>query len=151
MNLKIFKNLKVVCCFFIPIDYITMKTNWTETCLSQQFFSNENCDYLQKEMIEGIYRLSNGRQVIKKQSATQLNIIMRSIFLQYCQHLPYDIKGQIQHLNKRVLDYCIDNIYTNIKRNEDYKKEQEIGPTQLMDHPQNMSRSGTKSLMFNPF
>ena len=36
---------------------------------------------------------------------------MRSIYLQYAEHREQDITGQVERLNKLVLDYAIPSVY----------------------------------------
>ena len=37
---------------------------------------------------------------------------MRSVFLQHAANQPKNTSGQIEELNKIVLDYCIQNVYS---------------------------------------
>jgi hypothetical protein len=37
---------------------------------------------------------------------------MRSVFLQHAANQPYNIAGQIEELNKIVLDYCVYHVYS---------------------------------------
>lgn len=125
-----------------------MKTNWTENPLSQVFFSDTNKQRLQAEIIQSVYDESKGNYKIGPQSNTELEIIMRSIFMQYSTHQPDSIEEQVQDLNQKILGYCVPNILTNIKQFAGYQKTIDTLPG-VMDHPQNMSNSGTKTLM-NP-
>lgn len=36
---------------------------------------------------------------------------MRSTYLQYAQHYPNDITGQVEKLNRLVLDYAVNDVY----------------------------------------
>jgi hypothetical protein len=36
---------------------------------------------------------------------------MRSIYLQYAEHYPTNITGQVERLNKLVLDYAVPSVY----------------------------------------
>ena len=125
-----------------------MKTTWTENPLSQVFFSNSNKQRLQAEIIQSVYDESKGNYKIGPQSTTELEIIMRSIFMQYSIHQPDSIEEQVLDLNQKMLEYCVPNILTNIKQFVGYQKTIDTLPG-VMDHPQNMSNSGTKTLM-NP-
>lgn len=125
-----------------------MKTNWTENPLSQSFFSESNQNKIQLELIQAIYDESKGNYKIGHQSQTELEIIMRSIYLQYSEHRPTSIEEQVIHLNQKVLEYCVPNILTNIQQYAGYQKSIDTLPG-VMDHPQNMSNAGTKTLM-NP-
>ncbi len=84
---------------------------WTDTLLSCTFFSKENIQILQNAIKKGVYMRSNEQYIIAPQDCDELKIIMRSIYLEYANNLPCDIKNQIIELNKRVTDFCVDQIY----------------------------------------
>jgi len=88
---------------------------WGETTLSNTYFSKENIQILQNGIRAGIYKKSNGRYLIGPQDNDSLKVIMRSIFLQHTSNLPNSISEQIEELNKIVLNYCIQQIYSEAK------------------------------------
>lgn len=88
-----------------------MKGNWYKTKLSDLFFSKENIELLQNGLRAGVYRMSNNKYIIDKQDNDELKVIMRSIFLQNSKNKPDNITGQIEILNKLVLDYSIKQVY----------------------------------------
>jgi hypothetical protein len=85
---------------------------WDETTLSTAYFSHQNIQIIQNGIRAGVYKRSNGQYVIGPQDCDALKIIMRSIFLQHSINLNDDITGQINNLNKLVLDYCIQHVYS---------------------------------------
>lgn len=85
---------------------------WNETALSQAFFSQQNIQILQNGIRAGVYHKSNGQYVIGPQDCDSLKIIMRSVFLQYSANQPHNISAQIFELNKIVLNYCIQQVYS---------------------------------------
>jgi len=85
---------------------------WNDTPLSYTFFSKENIQILQNGIRAGVYKRSNGQYVIGPQDCDSLKIIMRSVFLQYASNLPNNISQQIEQLNKFVLEYCIQQVYS---------------------------------------
>ena len=85
---------------------------WTDTDLSQVFFSQENIQILQNGIRAGIYHRSNGQYVIGPQDCDSLKIIMRSVYLQHAANQPNNITEQIVELNKIVLNYCIQQVYS---------------------------------------
>lgn len=117
--------------------------------LSDLYYSQSNIDVLQENIILGVYKLSNGTK-ISKQSQDELLIVMRSIFLQYSKNLDYNLQKQINELNKHVLKYCINNVYTNLQQYNHYindiTKEQ-----QILDKPEFVDIKGEKTLMPNHF
>jgi hypothetical protein len=85
---------------------------WTETNLSNAFFSQQNIQILQNGIRAGIYYKSNGQYIIGPQDCDALKIIMRSIYLQHSANQSNNISQQITELNKIVLDYCIKQVYS---------------------------------------
>jgi Family of unknown function (DUF5761) len=85
---------------------------WTDTALSTTFFSKENMQIIQNGLRAGIYKLSNGQYVIGPQDCDSLKIIMRGIFLQHAANQLDNIPQQIEALNKIVLNYCIQQVYS---------------------------------------
>ena len=85
---------------------------WTDTPLSQAFFSEQNIQIIQNGIRAGIYQISNGQYVIGPQDCDSLKIIMRSVYLQHAANQPTNIPNQISELNKIVLNYCIQQVYS---------------------------------------
>jgi hypothetical protein len=85
---------------------------WTDTDLSQVFFSQENIQILQNGIRAGIYHRSNGQYIIGPQDCDSLKIIMRSVYLQHAANQPNNITQQVVELNKIVLNYCIQQVYS---------------------------------------
>ena len=85
---------------------------WTDTDLSQVFFSQENIQILQNGIRAGIYHRSNGQYIIGPQDCDSLKIIMRSVYLQHAANQPNNITEQVVELNKIVLNYCIQQVYS---------------------------------------
>jgi len=85
---------------------------WNETDLSKAFFSESNIEIIQNGIRAGVYKKSNSQYTIGNQDCDSLKIIMRSVFLQHAANQSDNIKGQIEELNKIVLDYCIYQVYS---------------------------------------
>lgn len=85
---------------------------WNETPLSQAFFSQENIQIIQNGIRSGVYKRSNGQYVIGDQDCDSIKIIMRSVFLQYSANKPSSIPQQIIELNNIVLNYCVQQVYS---------------------------------------
>jgi len=85
---------------------------WNETTLSNTFFSLQNIQILQNGIRSGVYHKSNGQYIIGPQDCDSLKIIMRSIYLQHAANKPHDISSQVFELNKIVLNYCIQQVYS---------------------------------------
>ncbi len=124
--------------------------NVSSNLLNTAFFSKENVSIIQNNIRHSVWSKSNRQFVIAPQSETQIEIIMRSIYLQYSKNLPNNIKEQIEDLNDLVVNECVPNIMSNIKQYIGYKHDLNTGPV-FMDHPQNVSSAGSKSLVNNLF
>jgi Family of unknown function (DUF5761) len=85
---------------------------WNDTDLSRTFFSHQNIKILQNGIRAGVYERSNNQYLIGPQDCDSLKIIMRSVYLQHASNLPYDIPQQVTELNKIVLNYCIQQVYS---------------------------------------
>lgn len=85
---------------------------WNETPLSQAFFSRANIQIIQNGIRAGVYNRSNGQYVIGSQDCDSIKIVMRSVFLQHSANQPSNIPQQIEELNNIVLNYCIQQVYS---------------------------------------
>lgn len=101
----------------IPANQCTTFRNateglWQSTKLSDVFFSEQNIQIIQNGIRSGVYQRSNGQYTIGIQDCDSLKIIMRSVFLQHSANKPDNIPEQINELNKIVLNYCIQQVYS---------------------------------------
>jgi hypothetical protein len=101
----------------IPANQCTTFRNateglWQSTKLSDVFFSQQNIQIIQNGIRSGVYQRSNGQYTIGIQDCDSLKIIMRSVFLQHSANKPDNIPEQIHELNKIVLNYCIQQVYS---------------------------------------
>ena len=88
--------------------------------------------------------------MIDKQSADELKIIMRAIYLQYARNLPKDVPAQIEDLNTKVIDWSVPHILSAVDHYHFYINDISHLPIP-MPQPQNLSSAGTRSLPANPF
>ena len=92
-----------------------MRGNWSETRLSKTFFGPENTRNIQNEIKKEVYtRSGDKRWVIDDQSIDELQIVMRSIFLQYAKNQDNDIPGQIKDLNDLIIEWCVPRILSEV-------------------------------------
>lgn len=104
-----------------------------ESELSNIFFSDTNTDAIQMSIRYGVH--SKTHKVISNQSTKELYIIMRSIMLQYANFSNnIDIISEIKKLNAKVLDYCINNVSSNILQHVKYLQDINNMPAPF-DHP----------------
>ena len=109
---------------------------WETNSLSQVYFSAENIQIVQNGLRAGVYKASGEKFVIAPQNIDTLKIIMRSIYLQYAEHYPNNITGQVERLNKLVLDYAIPTVYNETMGYLKYCQDQStlVVPLELPRH-----------------
>jgi len=104
----------------IPANQCTTYRNpteglWHNTVLSETFFSKENIQIIQNGLRAGIYHKSKGQYIIPPQDCDPLKIIMRSIFLQHAANQKHNVREQVEELNKMVLNYSIQQVYSEVQ------------------------------------
>jgi aspartyl-tRNA synthetase len=88
--------------------------------LETYFFSNENIDLINKQLILSVFKKTNGEFKISNQKNEDLIIVMRYTFIEYAKHLPYDIRNQIKELNTIVVGQILPNVITQITQRKEY-------------------------------
>lgn len=113
--------------------------------LNQLYFSKKNMEIIQNMIRHTVYVNSDNKYIIDRQSDIELEIVMRSIYLQHSPNRPDKIKEQIEYLNKLVTDWCTEQIIPEVQQYYGYIKEIEYMPVP-MDLPLNLSSKGSRSL-----
>lgn len=105
-----------------------------KTAVSDVFFSDMNTDIIQKSIRYGVNQRTG--KIVARQSDNTIYIIMRSILLQYANFRVgvADLAEEIRGLNSRVVEYCVDNISSNVQQYVGYIKDLEKLPVP-MDRP----------------
>ena len=75
---------------------------------------------------------------------------MRSIYLQYGKNQSTNIREQVEQLNNLVVETLVPKLISNVKQYITYTQSLDKAP-QFMDHPQNVSNAGDKTLVHNLF
>lgn len=122
----------------------------TSTALNQTYFSNENLDLIQNEIRYHVWEKSNRKHTIDRQTDDDLKIIMRSYYLQYATFDPKNVQGDIQQLNSRVVQFCVNRILGEINMYMKYRKDISDFPEPIAK-PVNANIKGTKSAEFKSF
>ena len=104
--------------------------------LAQVYFSAENIQIVQNALRANVYKMSGNKFVIAPQNIDTLKIIMRSIYLQYAEHYQTNITGQVERLNKLVLDYAVPTVYNETKGYLKYCEDQStlVVPLEIPRH-----------------
>ena len=116
-----------------------------ETILSKIFFSPQNVDRVQRQLIGTVFRRTDGAYLIEKQREEDLQVVMRSIFLQHARHVPDHIPEQIHELNNLVVDDLVPNVISEVNAYIGYL-DRTFAPRQIMDLPEYVSSAGTRTI-----
>lgn len=119
-----------------------------KSILNQLFFSPRNFESVQNMIRYNVYNASDKKYIIGNQDPMELQIIMRSIYLQYSRNNYINITGQITRLNKIVVEEITPKLLGNVQQYLTYLKDRSKpfygnGP---IDRPINVSSAGLKSL-----
>lgn len=113
--------------------------------LNQLFFSKKNMDIIQNNIRYTVYNKTNKKHIIDKQSDIELQIVMRSTYLQFSPNLEYNYKEQLEYLNGLVVEWCVAHIIPQLEQYIGYLKEVEYMPMPI-DLPVNLSSKGSRTL-----
>jgi len=101
-----------------------IKTNINEeTNLEDLFFSDENIDLINKQIVLSLWKKTNKQYRIGFQDKNKLIIVMRYVFIENAKHLPYNIKGQIRELNCNVVGEILPFLITNFEQKLGYLRD----------------------------
>ena len=128
-----------------------LRGNWEVTPLAKAYFSRSNVQTLQNLIRKQVYDKSGPKKyVIDDQSVDELTIIMRTMYLQYAQNLPYDIPGQVGRLNELCANWAVPHIMSTIDHYNYYLNDISHMPVPLA-RSVHLSSAGTRSLPMNQF
>lgn len=99
--------------------------------LEEGFFSKENIELINKQLILSVYNKSDKQFLIGRQSDTTLLIVMRYVFIEYSRNLPFKIEDQIKDLNCRVVGEILPQVISSVDQKIGYLRDintQPIGP-----------------------
>lgn len=113
--------------------------------LSMVYFSQDNMERVQNMIRYQVWLGSNKRHIISKQSPIELEIIMRSIYLQHARNLKCKIGEQVQELDQMVVSWCVPKILSEVDQYLGYLDNLDTLPQQI-DLPKNLSSKGTRTL-----
>jgi hypothetical protein len=130
---------------YVNMSHDSLKGVQSESILSQLFFSPQNVNILQRRIIREVFERTDGAYLIEKQDEKDLQVIMRSMYIQHARHIPYGIKEQISELNNIVIDDIVPNVVSGVNAYYGYL-DRAFGPREVMDLPQNTSMSGMKTI-----
>jgi hypothetical protein len=118
--------------------------------VSELFFSPVNVQALQKGIKNMVLTKTCGQHNIGNQSANELYMIMRGIYLQECKFSNVYILEQVKALNVSVLQYAVPRIVGELEMHDSYMQKISTMPVPL-SWGESTSVAGTKSLEQKPF
>jgi hypothetical protein len=128
------------------IKNITKTTSSEITDVESLFFSDENIELINKQLILYVWKKSNNLYKINFQDKDKLLIIMRYVYLEFSRNLPYDIQKQINELNCLTISEIGPTVITNFEQKLGYLRDIERRQS-LLPLPQSTSKN--KSLSTN--
>jgi hypothetical protein len=111
--------------------------------LKSAFFSLENVELINKQLVLNVWKRTKGLYKIGFQDNNKIIIVMQYVYIEYCKNLPFDIKGQIKKLNCMVVNSIVPDIITNLEQKIGYLQDIEKRKP-LLDLP--ISTSNNKTL-----
>jgi hypothetical protein len=97
-----------------------------------------------------VYELTNGQHRIGRQSDIELEIVMRSIYLQFSLNQSSNLREQIRQLDEKVIDEVCPGIITAVKQYLQYKLDITNMPKPI-ELPKNETIKGEKTLQLPPW
>jgi len=91
--------------------------------LDKLFFSNKNIIIIQRKLVLEVYNRTMKKYLIPYQNKNSLITLMKYVFNEQAQHLPYDNTGQIRILNQKVVDEIYPMIINNLDFRDHYINE----------------------------
>ena len=128
-----------------------LRGNQNPTQLSLSFFTPKNVRTIQAAIRREVYVRSGPKKyTIDDQDVDEIKLIMRGIYYQYAKNNLFDIQGQVDELNKIIIEWAVPRILSEVDQYQYYLKDISHLPIP-MQQPQSMSSAGTRSLPFQPF
>lgn len=128
-------------------DKITAKRLVSESSvcpekLSQVFYSPENIELINRQLVLTVFKKTNGIIKINFQSKEDLQVVMRWVYVNYARNLPFKIKEQITDLNNKVIKEILPKVLSEANQYLDYLRDIEK-PVEPLPPPVNVSKDRT--------
>ena len=125
---------------FINTEENSIKGIHEHSGLSESYFSQQNIATIQGTIRFEVHQRTN--KIIDRQSESELNIVMRSIYLQNGNPVisSDNIINEVQKLNEMVVDFCVEQITTQVRQHEGYIKKISSLPVPI-DRPEYLNKA----------
>lgn len=115
----------------------------SSNCVGELFFSRQNRDAVHEALRYQVFLAT--KEAIARQDDTELEVVMRSVYLQHCRHAPDDVVGQVRALNARVIEYAVPAVANAVRQYRGYQRDAAQTP-RVMEYGVSTSSAGTKFL-----
>ena len=128
-----------------------LRGNMEASEISRTFFSGVNLERIQRAVRKEVFEKSQPKgYIIDNQSVDELKMIMRAIYLTYCRNQPFNIAGQVEELNRRVIAWSVPHVLSAVDHYMYYLDDISHLPVPE-SRSVNVSRAGTRSKPFVSF
>lgn len=128
------------------LEYGGMNYVFCNEPVGKLFFSNENMKRIQKLIRDDIYEKSLHKcELDEDQDESDLLISMRAMYMEQGVYRETNPVHQVKQLNKRVVDFVVPDMLTEIKQYYGYLKDVNE-PLKPLERPMNVSSAGRRSL-----
>lgn len=128
-----------------------LRGNWDKNPIADGFFTASNVNRIQAAIRKEVFARSGSKKYqIDNQDVDEIKMIMRGIYLQYAKNNTFNVQGQIEELNKMVIEWCVPRILSEVDQYMYYLNDISHMPIPL-SQPLSMSSAGTRSLPLQPF
>lgn len=123
-----------------------LKASVERSPLSDAFFSDANINYLKKTICKEIERHSKGKYVLtpESQNTEPLVTVMMTMFFDHGLFQPTNISGQVNDLNKKVIDDFLPRTMDHIKHHLAFIRDHSR-PYMPMARPVHVSTAGSRT------
>jgi hypothetical protein len=127
-------------------EQLIKNLNKTNECnitdVENLFFSDENIEIINKQLILSVWKKSDKQYKIGPQDKNKLYIVMRYVFIEYARNLPYDLTKQINELNCIIVNMILPDIITNFEQKLGYLRDIQ-GRKPLVPLPESANKQKT--------
>lgn len=110
------------------------------------FFSSDNINRIQRLIRKEIFDRTNGEfRIEEDQDESDILVSMRAVYAEHARYLPFQIIRQVKGLNRKLIEYIVPDMITNIKQQYGYIKEISE-PIKPIPRPLNVTHAGRRTL-----
>lgn len=125
---------------------VGMRNVFVHDPVGRIFFSSDNIRRVQKQIKNAIYEKTNQKYKLEEdQDSSDLVVAMRAMYMEQGKYREESPVRQVKQLNKRVVDFVVPDMITEIKQYYGYLKDINE-PLKPIDRPMNVCNAGRRTL-----